>query len=68
MDFILKSLENRTSCRVRKISIPYPFAAEQELLVPVLMSFFGFYEQKPEALVPANHWIAFIIAEISLNF
>ena len=53
---------------MRKISIPYPFAAEPELLVPVLMSFFGFYEQKPEALVPANHWIAFIIAEISLNF
>ena len=68
VDFILNSLENRTSCPVRKISIPYPFAAEQEVFVPVLRSFFGFYGQKPEALVPANHWIAFIIAEISLNF
>ena len=68
MDFILNSLEDRTSCPVRKISIPYPFAAEQEVFVPVLRSFFGFYGQKPEALVPANHWIAFIIAEISLNF
>ena len=53
---------------MRKISIPYPFAAEQEVFVPVLRPFFGFYGQKPEALVPANHWIAFIIAEISLNF
>ena len=68
MDFILNSLENRTSCPVRKISISYPFAAEQEVFVPVLRSFFGFYGQKPEALVPANHWIAFIISEISLNF
>lgn len=68
MDFILNSLEDRTSCPVRKISIPYPFAAEQEVFVPVLRSFFGFYGQKPEALVPANHWIAFIIAEITLNF
>ena len=68
VDFILNSLKNRTSCPVRKISIPYPFAAEQEVFVPVLRSFFGFYGQKPEALVPANHWIAFIIAEISLNF
>ena len=42
VDFILNSLENRTSLSVRKISIPYPFAAEQELLVPVLRSFFGF--------------------------
>ena len=24
------------------VSIPYPFAAEQELFVPVLRSFFGF--------------------------
>ena len=28
--------------KVHGISIPYPFAAEQELLVPVLRSFFGF--------------------------
>ena len=40
MDFILNSLENRTSLSVRKISIPYPFAAEQELLVPVFEVFF----------------------------
>ena len=54
--------------KVHGISIQYPLATEQEVFVPVLRPFFGFYGQKPEALVPANHWIAFIIAEISLNF
>ena len=53
---------------MRKISIPYPFAAEQELFVPVLRSFFGIYGQKPEALVSANRSDTFIVVKLSLDF